>query len=83
MGVGAILSNRRPRYRCLKAVDFGYFSVLVLDCVRGVFSSQKRTLFIVLNLAENCCICWPLYTVCRLSGMRLVNSKHRSKRGGS
>ena len=61
MGVGAILSNRRPRYRCLKAVDFGYFSVLVLDCVRGVFSSQKRTLFIVLNLAQNCCICSPLH----------------------
>lgn len=82
MGVGAILSNRRPRYRCLKAVDFGYFSVLVLDCVRGVFSSQKRTLFIVLNLLK-IAVFVGHYTVCRLSGMRLVNSKHRSKRGGS
>ena len=36
-----------------------------------VFSSQKRTLLIVLNLAENCCICGPLY---RLSGMSAANS---------
>ena len=41
MGVGAILSKGRPRYRCLKAKDLGYFSVLVLDCVWGVFSSQE------------------------------------------
>lgn len=68
MGAGAKLSKGRPKYCCLKAQDFKYFSVSAGLCLGHVFIT-RRTLLIVLDLA----VFGGHYTVCRPSGMRAAN----------
>ena len=41
MGVGAKLSKGRPKYRCVKTVDFGDFGVNAGLCVGRVFITKK------------------------------------------
>ena len=41
MDVGAKLSKGRPKYRCVKTVDFGDFGVNAGLCVGRVFITKK------------------------------------------
>ena len=41
MDVGANLSKGRPKYRCVKTVDFGDFGVNAGLCVGRVFIAKK------------------------------------------
>ena len=41
MDVGAKLSKGRPKYRCVKTVDFGHFGVNAGLCVGRVFITKK------------------------------------------
>lgn len=41
MGVGAKLIKERPKYRCLKTVDFGDFSASAGLCLGRVFITKK------------------------------------------
>ena len=73
MDVGAKLSKGRPKYRCVKTVDFGDFGVNAGLCVGRVFIT-KRIMLMVLNLAENCCILSATLSTFRDEGSKLKKS---------